>query len=492
MNAFEPQRLVERLLALPLPLRIGGAVAIIACVAASAAFGIFGHSARLALFAAPLRPEQLAEVEERLAEWNIPFVESGANVQVDGARRNDLLLRLSLAGVPHAHVATSAETLANVGVLTPDAVIDAQTRAGLAGDIEVGLRGVSGIDDARVIVAPAKLAEFGDQTPRDASASVRVRLHPGAQLDEAAVSGIRAFVASSVAGLDPSRVTILDDRGVALGTVGSGGDDAAALQRSLQSALDTALGTGVAIVRIHAQYDRTTVERRDVRRAPLDTAPIQRDDTGESYADSGKRYERHAAHVDRGSVTSEAVSREEPGRLMRISTAVYVDRARSADVANVRALAAATVGFDPRRGDTLAVQTVEFPHALVPKRDGWWLAYNALLAVLPTLLFVVGAVGLARAAGPSVRDLVTQTCERLAVSRATRTVAGYSPSRVRGALAHEPPHAAAAIISALPAATAAAVLELYPQHEREAIVRRMQRPMPSVMPSVEEVLGRHA
>jgi len=56
----------------------------------------------------------------------------------------------------------------------------------------------------------------------------------------------------------------------------------------------------------------------------------------------------------------------------------------------------------------------------------------------------------------------------------------------------EPPHAAAAIISALPAATAAAVLELYPAHEREAIVRRMQRANTPLIPDADEILGRHA
>jgi len=63
---------------------------------------------------------------------------------------------------------------------------------------------------------------------------------------------------------------------------------------------------------------------------------------------------------------------------------------------------------------------------------------------------------------------------------------------VRSALAQEPPHAAAAIISALPAATAAAVLELYPAHERDAIVRRMQRPHSPLIPDAQEVVRRHA
>jgi flagellar motor switch protein FliG len=87
--------------------------------------------------------------------------------------------------------------------------------------------------------------------------------------------------------------------------------------------------------------------------------------------------------------------------------------------------------------------------------------------------------------------LVKGALEREAIARTSRTVAGYTPAHVRGALAGEPPHAAAAIISALPTATAAAVLELYPPHEREAIVKRMQRPRGSAIPSTEELFAQH-
>jgi flagellar motor switch protein FliG len=51
-------------------------------------------------------------------------------------------------------------------------------------------------------------------------------------------------------------------------------------------------------------------------------------------------------------------------------------------------------------------------------------------------------------------------------------------------------HAAAAIISALPASTAAAVLEMYPQHERDAIVRRMQRPNSPLLADAENLIAR--
>jgi flagellar M-ring protein FliF len=485
------QALLGRIRALPASMRIVAVVIFGLLAAFAVVASIIGHPDRVPLFASPLHAEQLSEVQEQLAAWSVPFSLGADNVIVDASRRNDLLLRLSLAGVPHAHVETTGEALANVGVLTPQAVIDAQTRSGLAGDIEVALRSVDGVDDAHVIVAPAQSAEFADQSARPATASVRLQLHPGATLSRDAVDGIRRFVAASVAGLDPINVTLLDDRGVALGEDAGADDDPGALERSLQSALDAAFGSGVAIVRVHADYTYATSEERDTRRTPVAGEPIERTAQSESYDGGGKKYAKNDIHDDRGSETRESVTHADPGAIARMSTAVFVDADRGADLAKVRELAAATVGYDPHRGDELSVQAVAFHRILQQKHDGWFLLYGAIVPLLPTLAIVVGLLLFGRALLPNLHTLVKGALERDAIARTSRTIAGYAPARVRGALAGEPPHAAAAIISALPAATAAAVLELYPPHEREAIVKRMQRAHGSVIPSADELLAHH-
>jgi len=483
---------VARVRALPPSLRIT-AIAVFALLAAFAVVAVvIGHPDRVTLFAAPLRSDQLGEVQEQLAAWNVPFSPQDDNVIVDAAHRNDLLLRLSLAGIPHAHVETTGEALANVGVLTPQAVIDAQTRSGLAGDIEVALRSVDGVDDAHVIVAAAQSAEFADQRARPATASVRLQLHPGAVLDPHAATGIRRFVAASVPDLDPANVTILDDRGVALGESGAGGDDPEALERSLQSALDAALGAGIAIVRVHAEYTQSTSEERDTRRTPAGGDAIERTAQSESYDGGGKKYTRNDEHDDRGSETHERVVHADAGNIARLSTAIFIDATHSVDLVSVRELAAATVGFDPRRGDELTVQAVPFHRVVQQKHDVWFLLYGAIVPLLPTLAIVIGLLLFGRLLLPGVHELLKGALERDTIARTSRTIAGYAPARVRGALAGEPPHAAAAVISALPTATAAAVLELYPPHEREAIVKRMQRAHSSVIPNADELLARHA
>ncbi len=372
-------QLLTRWNTLPRALRLAVGAAVLAMAIIAAAAAIVAHPARTPLFAASLHPEQLAEVEERLAAWNVAFTPTAENVIVDARRRNDLLLRLSLAGVPHLHLVNSAEALESIGVLTPQAVIEAQTRAGLAGDIEAGLRSIDGVDDVRVIVAPAKAAEFADETMHDASASVRLQLRGGERLPREAIAGIRAFVAASVHELRPARVTILDDRGVALGDDTAGADEAAELQRSLQSALDSVFGDEATIVRVRAEYEVGQTSEHDVRRAPIAVAAIRRLRRSESYDGGGKRYRRLEEGDDRGSQTHESLAQTPAGALKRLSTAIFVDQSRALDVPKVRELAGATLGYDPRRGDTLAVEAVDFHRELPVRKDLWWLLYGAIV-----------------------------------------------------------------------------------------------------------------
>lgn len=480
--------LLARWNTLPAKVRAIAAAALAALIVLSLLGGLLAHPQRTELFASALHPEQLTEVQERLASWNVPFTPSSDNVLVDARRRNDLLLRLSLAGVPHAHIDASSDVLGKIGALTPQAVIDAQTRDGLAGDIELGLRGIDGVEDARVIIAPAKQGYFADEQSRDASASVRLRLTPGAHLSADAVNGIRSFVAASVPGLDAQRVTIVDDRGIALGE-GAEADDASDMQRSLQSALDSAIGAGAAIVRVHIEYDRRTVTAKDVRRSPLSSIPIRSSTQDERYDGGGKRYDRSDQQLDRGSETREVSSSAAPGRISRISAAVFVDASRNVEVAQVRQLAAATLGVDPQRGDSIDVAAISFAHTPVAKKDAWWLAYGAIVPLLPTLVIVIAALIALRWARAPVASMLRTVSERASITRTAGAVHGIPPASVRGALANEPPHAAAAIISALPAATAAAVLDMYPEHERAAIIKRMQRPSSPLLSDAESFIA---
>jgi flagellar M-ring protein FliF len=368
-------------------------------------------------------------------------------------------------------------------------VLDAQTRDGLADELALGLRGLTGVADARVIVAPTKAGTYADETAHDASASVRLTLVPGARLTAPMVNGIKAFVASGVPGLEPSHVTVLDDRGLAAvaGDDAAGDDDGSAIARDLQSALDTAFGAGATIVRVHRDARTERSDVREIKRVPLGGA-IVRTTSDERFASDKKRYSKSQGSEDHGSDTREEDRVALPGSTRRITVAVFVDVARSLDLEKIRALAAATAGIDPARGDVVNVEAVRFtPPPPAPRLDRWAVGLAGALGMLPqTLVALALIVALAAGARPAAR-VAMQTLERAQVRRVARDAIGIPPLRVRGALADEPPHIAAAILSALPAATAAAVLELYPVEERSAIVRRLSQERSPFVPPPEEL-----
>ncbi|HMD02287.1 MAG TPA: flagellar M-ring protein FliF C-terminal domain-containing protein [Candidatus Baltobacteraceae bacterium] len=445
---------------------------------------------RVELFAVPLRSEQIAEVAARFAEWNVSFAATSDNVRVDPRRRNELLMRLAEAGVPHAHLGGTRELLEKVSPLTPQTVLDQQQRDGLADDLAAGLRGLPGVADARVVIAPAKEGTFVDEPSAAASASVRITLAPGAVLKAQVAEGIRSFVAAGVAGLDPKRVALLDDRGVAFGSEPAGDEEAAALQASLQSALDAAFGAGATIVRVRVAYDPRARQLRERIDKPLGSRALRSASSDERYSGAQKRYSKASLNEERGSDVQDVRTDIPAGRLERISVAVAVDAARALDLDKIRSLAGATLGLVPSRGDALSVEAVVFARPAPAPAPLFALAAETLRALGPAAFLAAAAFGAFRYGAAPFAGVCRDMVRRVGVRRTTRAVAGLAPAHVRGALRDEPPHTAAAIISALPAATATAVLELYPPDERAQIVRRMARTTAPVAPDYESVLRR--
>lgn len=464
-------RLIEYWNALELRFRVAIGAAAFTIVAAAAIVLLLGRDTRIPLFANPLQPDQLAEVDAQLSAWSVTFVPSHDNVRVDGKQRGSLLARLALSGVPHAHVAGTAEALASVGTLTPQAILDAEARAGLEGDLEKGLRGLGGIADARVIIAPARSGVFADEAPTPASASVRLTAEPGQTLTPSTLDAVRAFVASGVAGLDPAHVTVVDDRGTYDGRHGNDGSDR---EIALQTALDAAFGSGATIVRVRVEHNEATTESRDVERTPGDRGTISRHDVDERFNGEKKSYSRVQTTEDRGSSVHESHASLAPGTLARISIAVIVDARRSLDTARIREVAAAAAGYDPKRGDTLSVEAVAFDRAYQTAPQPFAYALGVLGEAMPGVALAVLAIVVVRSGARPAFALANDLLRRTRLERDLSS-GTPSPDAIFGALRGEPPHVVAAILSRLSAPAATAVLELYPSDERRAIVGRLAR-----------------
>lgn len=465
------ENLLERWNALERRVQLGIAASVVAVVAIAALGVFFSRDTRVPLFATALKADQLAEVDAQLSSWSVPFVPAHDNVRVDARRRSEILARLAMAGVPHAHVMGTSEALSTISTLTPQAILDAQARAGLEGDLEKGLRGIGGIADARVIIAPARGGIFADESPTPATASVRLTAAPGGALTASTRAAVRAFVAAGVPGLDAAHVTVVDDRGT---LEDDRGDEGARRENALQSALDAAFGSGTTIVRVQVDRDPAASESRDVRRRPGASAIAHRD-LDERFTGEKKSYTRRQTSEDRGSDVHEERKAIAAGTVARVFIAVIVDARRNLDLEKIRDVAAAASGFDSHRGDILSVDAVPFdrPYGAAPRPFAY--ALSIFAEAIPVLALAAVAIVALRVCAQPVTSLIADVMRRGTLRRAAPLMQTLGADAVFRSLQGEPPHVAAAIVAKLGTPLATAVLELYPVHERRAIVERLAR-----------------
>src|SRR5579864_5728326 len=191
--------------------RVPAAVALASAIAVAAAIAGIGRvEADAPLFDTALAPAQVTEVENALTLWGESFHANaqGTQISVPASRRRDVLLRLTLAGLPRRYVPTSADVLDDrSNALTPQSVIDDRRRSGIEGDLVAGLRRIAGVADAAVVLPPAQSDPLEDPDRAEPpSAAVQLIMQPGETLSAEAVAGIRRFVASAYPGLSPDRV----------------------------------------------------------------------------------------------------------------------------------------------------------------------------------------------------------------------------------------------------------------------------------------------
>ncbi len=128
---------------------------------------------------------------------------------------------LATAGVPHER-GTGFELLdKDTGIGTSQLLESARYQRALEGELARSVETLDSVDSARVHLALPRQSVFLRDRVKP-TASVLVNLHPGSELDDTQVAGIVNLVASSVAGLETKRVTVVDQSGRLLSRSGDG------------------------------------------------------------------------------------------------------------------------------------------------------------------------------------------------------------------------------------------------------------------------------
>lgn len=205
---------LKKLLAkLSLKQRVSIGVAVIAVVAGLVAFARWNRERDFKPLFSELTQEDAAAVVAKVREGGTEFrlSENGSTVLVPSGKVAEMRLQLAAAGVPKSgRIGFELFDKTNFGV--SDFTEQVNYHRALEGELERTIMALSEVDQARVHLTFPKDSVFVE-SKQPAKASVLIKLKPGARLSPQNVSAICQLASSSVEGLTPDAVSVVDMRG---------------------------------------------------------------------------------------------------------------------------------------------------------------------------------------------------------------------------------------------------------------------------------------
>ncbi|MFZ1989360.1 MAG: flagellar basal-body MS-ring/collar protein FliF, partial [Alphaproteobacteria bacterium] len=379
----------------------------------------------MGLLYANLDVTDAASITQQLQQQNIPFElkGDGTTIYVDQSQVAPLRMRLASQGLP-AGQDVGYELFDKGDSFGQTSFHENLNRQrALEGELARTIRSISKIEQARVHLAIPEHELFErDAKPPTASIVVKTRGY----LDKETVSAIQHLVASAVEGLDPSNVSIVDERGTLLASGGKSEQEAMAtvsiddkqaayedrLRDQITSIVNKYTGTGNAQVQVAADLDFSKITKQSTVYDPdtqvvASTTSTQENETssdkqendqtvsvssslpnnqtpantgtgGGTSSSNRSRTEEQTSYQNSSTVSTEV---SEPGKLLRLSVAVLVDgsydtakdgkkaykpRAQN-ELDQIKELIKTGIGFDAKRGDQVTVANLPFAQLTVPE-----------------------------------------------------------------------------------------------------------------------------
>jgi flagellar M-ring protein FliF len=304
-------------------------------------------------------------------------------------------VKLSGAGLPAAE-ASGYSLLDQQGVTASQFQQQVTYQRALEGELAKTVQAINGVQTAVVHLAIPQKDVFLDQQ-KQATASVLVSTRPGATVSSDQVQSIVHLVASSIEGMDPAQVTVVDGKGQLLssptdGATGTGSSSREEMTadyetrqaQNLQVMLDRVLGPGRAVAKVTAQLNFDAIESTNEKlTSNPKTAPIAETTTTEKYKGAGGtvggvlgtdnlavpsgttsgngQYDKTAT-TKNNSISKETIkTKAAPGAVARQSVSVVVDsRTPGLQVAQIQQMVTTAAGVDAKRGDTMSVTSLPF------------------------------------------------------------------------------------------------------------------------------------
>ncbi len=269
--------LVETVKAWPMPRKIALAAVTAITLGLFAFIIVQARTADYQLLYGNLAESDASSVVEWLKGQNIPYklANNGHNILIPAKDVYETRLSLASLGLPQGG-GVGFEIFDKQSFALTDFVQKVNYSRALQGELARTIASLGPVETARVHLALPEKRLFKDQQ-KPATASVIIKLAPGKRLSEAQIEGVVHLVSSSIEGLDPGQVTVIDQNGNVLSRIGEKGlsgnlsPDMLEFQMQVeqrledraQALLDKSLGAKNAMVRVSATLDFAQTEKTE-------------------------------------------------------------------------------------------------------------------------------------------------------------------------------------------------------------------------------------
>jgi flagellar M-ring protein FliF len=372
----------------------------------------------MALLYSELDARDAGGITQKLDQLKIPYQVNaeGTRIQVPADQVGKLRMAIAQAGLPSGGSIGYEIFDKGEGFGTTNFIQNINHLRALEGELARTVSTLTPVQNARVhLVLPKR--EMFSRTQPTPTASVFLKLRPGAQLSREQILSIQHLIAAAVPQLEPNQISIVDDRGSLLARgMGAGSEELLAasadekklaFERRAVQTIEDLLSRTVGYGKVRAQvstdfdFDRVTTnseifdpESQVVR--STQTVEEKNESTDNDPPDPvtvannlPNAQQTGATGVTptsqtRGSRTEETVNYEisktvkshvrESGQVRRMSVAVLVDGSYQAgdngqqvyvprskeELTQIDALVRSAIGFDAVRGDSIEVVNMRF------------------------------------------------------------------------------------------------------------------------------------
>lgn len=276
------QQFNEQMTTTPLARKIALLLVLAATVAGGVVLWLWVQKPEFQILYTNLSSEDAASVVAKLKEGRIPYELSADStaVSVPAERVHELRLQMAGQGLPQGG-GVGFEIFDRNSFGTTEFVQKLNYRRALQGELSRTIGQLAEVSKARVHLVVPERTLFSERK-EPSRASVVVTLRAGKRLSEGQVQGIIHLVSSSVEGLSPQTVTVVDSHGQILSRPGDGSSPVQMtsaqldyqkhlekeIEGKIQSMLETVVGTGKAVVRVTSLLDLRQVEHTEEKFDP--------------------------------------------------------------------------------------------------------------------------------------------------------------------------------------------------------------------------------